>query len=739
MTDSLSDKMSSLYGEKELYHSAKAAGSYNIGRTFINANPNASIRSEYTRDDYEYYRSYDSVPKRAEDKLLLCMKAYDNVGIVRNVIDLMSDFACKGVSIVHPNVSQERFYKEWWSYIDGDLVSERFVNYIYRIANVPVSVSYGKVPVTIEKTWSSAYGANEFTGKDIEIKKVKTETRRIPLKYSFINPLTLEVIAPELALFTGKTIFGLRISPALRSSLVSIRNKYPELNPEEINQMIPQVMLDAIRKGKTIVPIDNSSISMYYYKKDDWDVWAKPMVSSILDDLIMFEKAKLSDMSALDGAISNIRLWKIGKMDGDNPSSWVIPTMGMINKVRNIIANNVGGGTLDLVWGPDIDFKESNTNVHNFLGSTKYEPILANIYEGLGVPFGTSGGAGKGMTNNFIAMQTFIERLEYGRRVLLNFWNTEIKKVQLAMGHSKPAEIIFDRINLGDDNSYKQLLVGLLDRDIISDDAVRKDFGFTDIEKVRVSRNTRARGKRLPQKASPFHNPLHEHDMKKILLQRGGVAPSELGITLQDKKPGEKSPNEQMEESQIKLAKITKTAQKEHLKKAQPVGSAGRPDGSTDKGPRKEKKPPVQTKAADFMNMFIWGCSAQKTISDITTPILLKAFNKPNVRSLSSDEIEELETVKLTIFSNVDPLSLINAEYISKILEENKQANINIVSATKLLLGMFRSQNNREPSIDEMRQIQASGFALAHDNTSDDSEYNDISKTELELAIPELK
>lgn len=73
---------------------------------------------------------------------------------------------------------------------------------------------------------------------------------------------------------------------------------------------------------------------------------------------------KLADMSALDGAISNIRLWKLGDLDNK-----ILPTKTSINKLRNILASNVGGGTMDLVWGPELDFKESATEVHKFLGA----------------------------------------------------------------------------------------------------------------------------------------------------------------------------------------------------------------------------------------------------------------------------------------------------------------------------------------------------------------------------------
>jgi hypothetical protein len=100
---------------------------------------------------------------------------------------------------------------------------------------------------------------------------------------------------------------------------------------------------------------------VYHYKKDDWSVWANPMIHAILDDITMMEKMKLADMSALDGAISNIRLWRLGSLEHK-----IAPTRAAVDKLRDVLASNVGGGTMDLVWGPELDFKESTSQIYHF-------------------------------------------------------------------------------------------------------------------------------------------------------------------------------------------------------------------------------------------------------------------------------------------------------------------------------------------------------------------------------------
>ena len=41
---------------------------------------------------------------------------------------------------------------------------------------------------------------------------------------------------------------------------------------------------------------------------------------------------------------------------------------------------------MDLVWGPELKFSESQSQVYKFLGAEKYQPVLTSIYAGLGIP-----------------------------------------------------------------------------------------------------------------------------------------------------------------------------------------------------------------------------------------------------------------------------------------------------------------------------------------------------------------
>ena len=99
-------------------------------RTYLDIEPNRSVRTSITRNDYYRFRPEESVPTRQKRIIKMCMDAYDRVGIIRNVIDLMGDFSSQGISIVHPNKSIEKFYKAWFKQVGGIERSERFLNYL---------------------------------------------------------------------------------------------------------------------------------------------------------------------------------------------------------------------------------------------------------------------------------------------------------------------------------------------------------------------------------------------------------------------------------------------------------------------------------------------------------------------------------------------------------------------------------------------------------------------------------
>ena len=683
--------------EFTLVEKAVAAGGRRYSLDFSSLDGQTGGRPGLTKSDYYAFRPQEAPPSEIKAILRRADEVYQRVGLVKNVIDLMGDFASQGIRLVHRNKRIERFYRQWFKKISGKDRSERFLNNIYKSGNIVIDRRTAKISVKIADKLYKALGSPDMQLSDVP--EIEVEKREIPWKYTFIDPVCVEVSAGALSSFVMNKTYELQLPPSLRRIINS-----PKTDAEKaIVLALPEEIVEAA-KAKKPYPLDPNKTLVFHYKKDDWQSWAYPMIYAIMDDITVIEKLKLADMAALDGAISNIRIFKLGSLEHK-----IAPTRAATAKLASILGNNVGGGTMDLIWGPDIELLESNTNVHQFLGEGKYIPHLNSVYAGLGIPptlTGTFGAAGT--TNNFISLKTLTQRLQYGRDLLIQFWEQEIAIVQKAMGFKYPAKIEFDRMDLSDENSEKALLIQLADRNVISDELLQTRFGFDpDIERSRLNRESRDRAaERMIPKSGPWHDPQFENALRKISLQLGIVAPSQVGLELDPKKSGEKNALE-LKQALIppKMPPGSTNPSQDKLPKE---AGDGRPKLSKDSEKRKDRTFSPRTGAS----LRLWATAAQEEIGIIIHPILLEFFNKKNIRSLSNIENKQLEDLKTNILFQFDPYSNITeAEIVKQI---NEPIDHNLIKNYYNWLKLISIDIDRELTVDEVKQAKASFYDMVY-------------------------
>ena len=570
-------------------------------RHFIDIEPNRSVKPGFGKDDYYAFRPDEAVPNQQRRIIRMCMDAYDKVGIIRNIIDLMGDFGSQGIQIVHRDKSVEKFYQQWFNSVNGKERSERFLNNLYKAGNVIVHRSYANITPQL-KNYMKALSS------DIKVELPNPEKNEIPWRYNFFNPLTVKNKDGNLSLFMGLKNYTITTN--------SFFDKFKSGDiPGHVLDTLPVNIKQSLLRGERDIPLDPERLSIFYYKKDDWRQWANPMIYAILDDVIMLEKMRLADLSALDGAISNIRLWTLGSLDHK-----ILPNKAAINKLRDILASNVGGGTMELVWGPELSFQESNSEVYKFLGSEKYTSVLNSIYAGLGVPPTLTGMAnnGGGFTNNFISLKTLVERLQYGRDQLIKFWEKELEIVRKSMGFRYKAHIHFDQMSLSDESAEKNLLIQLADRDIISHETLLERFKeIPQIENIRIKRELNKRETVGPEKAGPFHPP----------------------------PPPEKSSDEPKNE----VDKPSDVPEKI----VDLPSENGRPKFKKDEGPRKRRRETPKSQPG-LAQQIVWAEKAWASVSSIVANAYIKSLGKKNSRQLTKSQIHDLEQLKLDVFTNLD-------------------------------------------------------------------------------------
>jgi hypothetical protein len=638
-----------------------------IGSSFLNGN--VSVRShEYTRDDYTYWRPSERIPAPSDHREVVraCNDVYDNIGIVRNIVDLMSDFAVKGFDWTHTNRSVEIFYKNWFKYIGGKDFIERFCVSILRDGAAAVYRETQKISPEVAREWKRARSA--------EFMNVNSTKLKLPKSYTLISPMFLHDHDPVSNTFAKKPV--LRIQPPRGPLIMGNNNQLVNSLRSPNNQSFRayRSIPEGLRK-KQIVQ-DGADIDIYHYRKNDWDLWSLPVIYSILEPLIMLQKMHLCDTSALDGAISSVRLWRAGYIDQNNALNSIIPSPEVLKKIQSIVLNNIHGGVLDIFWGPDLDFKESSTNVHDFLKPEKYTHVMNMIYDGMGIPPALIGGGASsqttGFTNNFISMKIFVERLNYIRMKLKEFLMRESKIVQLAMGFSSPAAPVFEDAIVSDENNYHSVLIELYDRDIISLETMREEFNkLNHIEQSRVRKEYRRRDKELlPPKTGRYYQAIDQNP--EPVDSSSPVNPKE--------------------------------------KEEAPTDKGGRPNNSNDIQKRKPKVVSPRS-AAEMLQIQSWAKEALDKIGTIVSPAYLNSKNKSTARQLTSEESQELEDIKLGVLMNIKAHSNFDAVCVSNALK-----NIGDFSKAKTLrdnlLKEVPEKFNREINKEDVRISAAAAYAM---------------------------
>lgn len=627
------------------------------------------IRDDFNRKDYSYLRPDAELPNDPKKRIVAAMQAYD-IGIVRNVIDMMGDFVCKGVDLAHKNKTIENFCKEWWKRIKGQDRSERISNLLFRTGNVILKRSYANL--TPKQT--KELRAGEVADGDIEPEQTALRSKyRIPWKYTVQNPAALEVLGGDIDLLLGKEQlkYGVRMDETLIEQInqATDQNRFNKNRP-----VLVQSLFNISDVGKPdIFPLPPEDTISLFYKKDDWQLWATPMLFTILPDIQVYNKLRLADLAALDGACNYARIFKLGNIDAE---LW--PSEAAIAHLSGILQSNSAGGPMDIVWGPDIDIIESKVDIAKFLDNSKYTATLTSIYTALGVPPVLVGLGGTSTTGSaFFVLKTLIERLQYVRNVITDFWQNELNILAKEMNFSSPPELVFDMPTIADESTANKLLVEMLDRNIISTEAVLERTNFYPvIEEARLKREKRKReSEKMPGKVSSLQLP-------------------EQAILMADKNT----------EGQIKVAKAKPQPKGIGNLPGKPKGKSGqgREKGQKDSSKRKPKTLKPRTKA--LANAVAWAKESQKTISDILTPIYLKSIDKKNLRQLTDDESASLESLKFKLLVQCEPhIKITDSSLLENI---SKEIDNEFYLARESIL-----VENPDKSIEYIRDLEASTFA----------------------------
>jgi len=662
-----------------------------------------NLRSGHNRHDHNAKRPNDKLPTEHAEILIACQAIYRKVGMVRNIIDLMTDFAAEGLELQHTTKTQERFFREWARRVNLQGRAHDFMKLLMRDANVIVRRKNAFItkPAVKEMTKGGMSGLTTLdetkvadTPEKIKTTKKKTNRREIPWKYTFLSPVVIEKIGGEVGRFFGSDSLGMRIPHSLSNAI-----KRPTSDAEKafVSELPPEV-IKAAKKSGTLIALDMDKIYVDYYKKDDWEDWGTPFLYGVLEDVMFKEKMRLADMAALDGVINVIRLWKLGKSDQQ-----ILPTAAAVDKLIDILQHNTGGGVMDLVWDDMIDLTVEYPPTDKILGAEKYAGVNGDIVRGIGIPDSLVGGVDLGTRNAssaFVQLKTLVERLEYIRNAAIRWMEGELRLVADAMGFKNIPAINFGTMSLRDEAAEKQLMIQLLDRGIVSSEKASEVFGtnyMIELERMKSEQGIREEGNGVLEKAGPYYRP------GSVMEKQ-----NELSIELEKVKQGFKR-----DSTYPKRGKDGEDGDDngggDNPSGDQPNddgdNAPGRPPSKKETSPRDERTP----KTLSVLNVVAEGLLDRVDI--LVDDTYLEQHKVKNMRSLTKGQRVELERTKRGILSVLRPGDDPTKEMIAERLGTAGKVARRMEACFCDLMAELTLSTNKVPTAKERRMLTALAWA----------------------------
>jgi hypothetical protein len=648
-------------------------------------------RAGFNRYDRDRARPEDATSMTHAEIIKACQAVYRRIGLVRNIIDLMADFASSGLDLIHPNRQAQKFYREWAKRTKLQDRAHDFMKLLLRDANVIVRRKMAKITLPALRQMMTRGDETEILAEPVEkiLKQKKlTNARVIPWRYVFISPAICEKVGGELAKFYGSDTVAMQISPALARAIANPKNDAER----RMIAKLPDEVKVAAKGKKKLVPLDPAKTFVTSYKKDDWEDWGTPFLYSVLDDILFKDKLRQADVSALDGVINVIRLWKLGNADKQ-----ILPTKTAVNKLIGILENNVGGGVLDLVWDDLISLDVQYPPTDKILGPEKYQSVNQDIVRGLGVPDSLLGGSDLSTRNSqtaFVQLKTLVERLNYVRDRCLEWIQNEIKIVAEAMGYKKLPTIVFGTMNLRDEAAEKSLVIQLLDRGIISIETVHKVFGndfLIELEHLREEEALRKAEPPILERANPYYRPRSILDAQTqgqidILKAQAKLMPKPAATG-----PGGGGSNPRGDQPR---------------NDSTPSGP-GRPANQKSTKPR-DRRTPV-TMSAVYESL---GHDFLKQIDTIMDPLYLASAGLKNIRTASAEQRKELEISKFAVLCCLRRGDSVTETRIREALcESTPQMLAPHYDLYQEFVQMFVTMCSRAAGLEDRRRLMVSAWA----------------------------
>ena len=377
------------------------------------------------------------------DTIELCQKAYANVAIFRNAIDIMAEFSNSEIFLDGGSRKSRDFITAWFKKIKLWKLTDQYFREYYRSGNIFFYKIDGKFNTEDFIKMTKTYGS--------------VSVNKIPIKYILLNPF--DIVARRTTGYETTGVYAKVLSEYEIERLKNPKNDYDR----EVYEGLPKNIKDNFKMNGyqpdgAKIELEPERLRYSFYKKQDYEPFAVPFGYSVLEDINMkleFKKIDQAIVRTIENVILLITM-------GNEPSKGGI-NHNNLAAMQELFRNESVGRVLVSDYTTKAEFVIPDMN--KILGYEKYRIVNEDIKEGLqNIIVGS-----EKYSNTAVKAEIFLERLKESREAFLNdFLQPEIQQVCKNMGFRNYPTARFKEVDTKDSTQTQRVATRLMELGLIT-------------------------------------------------------------------------------------------------------------------------------------------------------------------------------------------------------------------------------------------------------------------------------
>jgi hypothetical protein len=360
------------------------------------------------------------------DCVILCQKAYFNIAIFRQVIDLIVDLSIGNMRLKGGNKKSRDFIAAYFRKVGiNETFQVKWFLELWRSSNVLTFAYTKKLKPDDVGRITKLYGAQQANAD-------KAVT--LPVDFTILNPADIQIASQSIFLMPRfyKVLNGYELE--------RLKNPKTDRDKEVFQSLPPETRKAIMAKNVKTITIQLESENLYptFHKKTDYEGMAIPVFFPVLDDLnwkLQLKKMDMATTRMLNQAILLVTTGTEPEKGGINPQN--------LTNLQNIFLNESVGRVLIADYTTKAQF--IIPEISSILDPKKYEVVNNDIYIGLNYILLQA----EKFANKQTALQIFIEKIKFGRRLFINEFVTKIiEKVCKELNFKSIPEAYFEPLSI---------------------------------------------------------------------------------------------------------------------------------------------------------------------------------------------------------------------------------------------------------------------------------------------------